>query len=173
MYQNTLKSKWENLESDLNVELKSKGSLMTLERLNEWYKVKAFQFRSINSVDSMQLEQAGTQEFVDEFLSLLDSFTFSSPKTESNEKSLPKWLGLPIGLVTGAVVFFILKLFIPLVLTIILSVLIFIGFFALYTIFVKNKSEESNQNVKNKAYLKQFASHLYKLLEVCEKHGVQ
>lgn len=173
MYQDILRSKWENLEAELNVELKSKGSLITLERLNEWYKVKAFQFRSINSVDSLQLEQAGSKEFVTEFLSVLDCFSFSNSKTVSSQKTLPKWLGIPVGLVAGAISFFSLKLLIPALMANILSVLIFAGFFALYTIFVNEKSEESNQSTRNEEYMQQFAIHLNRLLEVCEKHGVK
>lgn len=173
MYQEILNAKRENLVAELRVELNQKAGLMMVDRLNDWYQVKAFQFRSINSVDRMQLEQAGSEEFVQDFLRTLDAFSFSAPDEASFRKVPPMWQGALLGAAAAVISFLVLKPFTPLAFTVILSAAAFFAALAVFHTHVRKKAAESNQTVKKEYYVSQLSDHLKKLSVVCDKYGVK
>lgn len=173
MYQDKLKAQWENLIAELDIEQKKTPSPINgVTKHNEWFKVKAFQYSSISSVESLQLRQAGSQEFVEEFRNKLNSFSFHE-NDSINKSKLPPWFSLVVGILVALVIFFVAGLFTKLVFRIVLTIIGFFAGVAIYTVFVKQKAEKKEAEHHNEAYIKQLSDLLNELLAICEKHGVK
>ena len=79
MYQDTLKNQWENLcadfEKDFDITI-TKGKIPVC--FNEWYKVRAYRWRSFTYSEGIILEQNTDPEFAEKLLELIESFSFKS-----------------------------------------------------------------------------------------------
>lgn len=108
MYQDMLKNQWENLCADFakNFDLIiTKGNIP--DCLNEWYKTRAYRWRSITYSEGVILEQNANPEFAEKLLELIESFSFKSVESAPKKSFLPQ---IAIGVILGIVIALLSKL---------------------------------------------------------------
>ena len=105
MYQDTLKNQWENLCADFakNFDLIiTKGNIP--DCLNEWYKARAYRWRSITYSEGVILEQNTSPEFAEKLVELIEDFRFKYIEPAQKKSFLPKIaLSAALGVVVAVV----------------------------------------------------------------------
>ena len=169
IYQDTLKNQWENLcadfEKDFDITI-TKGNIPAC--LNEWYKVRAYRWRSLTYSEGIILEQNTSSEFAEKLLELIESFSFKSVESTQKKSFLPK---IAIGVILGIVIALLSKLcFFDTVKSYLLgsALCVMFCFFTYKRASTFNQNE--NQRVKSE-YVKQLKDHYLKhLLKLCKSY---
>lgn len=171
MYQDKLKTYWNNLCGDFSAEysrLRLQKSVPAV--LNEWYQTRIHRWNSVVYAEGITLDQQNDPEFTRDLNAVLRKFSFMAVEEKD---PAPSWLSLPAGLAAGTGITLASRLLLQrsLLISTAAGALIALAAGAGISKSVSDAARKESDRIRN-AYAAQLRGWEEELLRVCREHRI-
>lgn len=167
-YSDNFSVQWDHFVSDFVISLKGyTAEMVSIERLNDWYKTNSFRWNSIAENEGILLDHENNVPLKNELLKELSRFSFSEVKVLSKPNILP-YLG--VGVVAAGGLGVALKLLLRQSLLFVVIGAI-VGILAPVVLYAKELDNYNNKQSKIivEGYSNQLIAYKEHLMRICKK----